>query len=145
MMNEFTSQYRDVIWVTLAYIGVYYAIITNGLFVKMKLVRQCKADGKRFLRYSNEYPELLAADRHQLNTLEQMPPFLVLLWLQAFVISVKSAMVLGWIYVVLRATYPFFVGRRLRSGIKPRVFINTWAGYTVLTIFATWQAAALLS
>jgi uncharacterized membrane protein YecN with MAPEG domain len=143
-MNEFTTEYHDVIWVTLAYIGVYYAIITNGLRVKMKLVRECKAEGKPFLRYSNTYPELLASDRHQLNTLEHMPPFLVLLWLQAFVVSVESAMVLGWIYVLLRATYPFFVGSRLRSGIKARVFINTWAGYTVLTIFAVWQMMTLL-
>jgi hypothetical protein len=73
-----------------------------------------------------------------------MPPFLLLLWLQAFVVSVESAMVLGWIYVLLRATYPFFVGGRLRSGIKARVFINTWAGYTVLTIFAVWQMMTLL-
>ena len=143
-MNEFSTQYQQVIWVTLAYVGVYYALMLNGLRVKLKLAKQCKASGKPFLRYSNEYPELLASDRHQLNMLEHMPPFLVLLWLQAFVVSVSSATILGWAYVLIRITYPLFVGNRLRSSIKPRVFINTFTGYGILTVFAVWQMMTLL-
>ena len=143
-MHEFTTEYRDVVWVTLAYLGIYYALMVNGLRVKVKLAKQCKAEGTPFLRYSNQYPELLASDRHQLNMLEHMPPFLVLLWLQALIVSVGSAALLGWAYVVVRATYPFFVGSRLRSGIKSRVFINTFTGYGILTVFAVWQIIALL-
>ena len=143
-MNEFSTQYQQVVWVTLAYVGVYYALMLNGLRVKLKLAKECKASGKPFLRYSNEYPELLASDRHQLNMLEHMPPFLVLLWLQAFVVSVSSATILGWAYVLIRITYPLFVGNRLRSSIKPRVFINTFTGYGILTVFAVWQIITLL-
>ena len=144
MNNEFVTQYGGVVAVTLAYIGVYYALMVNGLKVKLKLAKQCKTEGKPFLRYSNEYPELLASDRHQLNMLEHMPPFLVLLWMQAAVVSVESAVMLGWAYVVIRATYPLFVGSRLRSAIKPRVFINTFTGYGILTVFAIWQVYSIL-
>ena len=73
---------RTVVWVTLAYFGVYYAILLYGLFTKRRVARQCEAAGEKFYRYSKQYPELLAADRMQLNMLEHMPPVLVLLWLR---------------------------------------------------------------
>ena len=100
-MTDFISEYASVAWVTLAYLGVYYAILLYGLFTKRRVARACKADGERFDRYNNQSPELLAADRMQLNTLEHMPPFLVLLWLQACIVSAYSATLLGTIYVLI--------------------------------------------
>ena len=133
-MNDFTLQYSSVIWVTLIYILLYYAFMIYGLQVKVRLIKRCKAEGRKFDRYSNQYPELLAADRIQLNTLEHMPPFLILMWLNALIVGPQSATILGGIYVLLRALYPFFMGPELKRSIPLRVFINTFSSYAVLLI-----------
>ena len=144
-MSDFISTYASVVWVTLAYIGVYYAILLYGLFTKRRVARMCKENGEPFQRYSQRYPELLAADRMQLNTLEHMPPFLVLLWLQATVVSPLSATLLGAFYVVVRITYPFFLGRELRRSFPLRVLYNTFTGYAILSVMAGWQVWTLLA
>ena len=105
---------------------------------------QCRAAGERYDRYASRHPEMLAADRVQLNMLEHMPPFLVLLWLQSLLVSPQSAAVLGGIYLLLRASYPVFLGSTLKRDIPRRLLLNTFAGYAVLTIFAGWQVASLL-
>ena len=107
-MDGFASTFAPVVVVTLCYITLYYVFMVNVLRVKMKVIRRCKEKGEPFRRYTEHYPDLLAADRIQLNMLEHMPPFLVLLWLQAFVVSAESATLMGWIYLGLRALYPFF-------------------------------------
>ena len=134
-MNEFAATYGPVVWVTLVYVLVYYALMVNGMVVKLRVANQCKEAGEPFLRYTGRYPEVLAADRAQLNTLEHMPPFLALMWLHAFIVSPDSAAVLGACYVVVRITYPFFLGTRLNRSFPKRVFINTFSGYLVLTTF----------
>ena len=68
-MTDFAAQHAPTIWVTLAYIGLYYAFMLRTLKVKLRVAKQCKEAGERFFRYSNQYPELLAADRVQLNML----------------------------------------------------------------------------
>jgi hypothetical protein len=73
-----------------------------------------------------------------------MPPFLAFLWLHAMVVGPSSAAVLGWIYVALRASYPFFLGRRLGRIIPQRLLINTFTGYTVLAVLAGWTVVDLL-
>jgi hypothetical protein len=144
-MNAFVTEFQSVIWVTLAYISLYYLFLLNGLRVKMRVASKCKAAGEPFLRYTKNYPEILAVDRVQLNTLEHMPPFLALMWLQAHVVSPTSATSLGALYVAIRATYPFFMGSTLRTSFPKRVFINTFSGYAILIVFAIWQVKALLS
>ena len=143
-MNEFLAEFASVVWVTLSYLGVYYVIITYGLIAKRRAARRCKSLGERFDRYNSQDPELLAADRMQLNTLEHMPPFIVFLWLQAAVVSAESATVLGALYVMIRATYPFFLGRELSSSLPRRVLINTFSGYLVMVAFAGSQLYELL-
>lgn len=143
-MNEFASQHAPVIGVTLTYITLYYAFMGNILRVKLNVIKQCKAGGEPFHRYTNQYPELLAADRTQLNMLEHMPPFLVLMWLHSFVVSPTSAAILGSIYVLLRATYPFFLGPRLQRNFPMRLLFNTFSAYGVLTVMAVWQATILI-
>ncbi len=144
-MASFTAEYASVIWVTLIYIGLYYAFMINGMLAKLRVAKRCKESGEPFLRYTQHYPEILAADRVQLNTLEHMPPFLVLMWLQAFMVSTYSATILGAIYVFIRATYPFFMGKAIHRSFPKRIFINTFSGYAVLTIFAGCQLYALVS
>lgn len=133
---EFSDKFAPVIWVTLIYIGVYYVFLVNVLRVKIATVKACKSQGVRFDRYTSLDPALRAADRVQLNTLEHMPTFLVLLWLHALVVDPSPAAFLGWIYVVLRGLYPFFLGQRLGENIRRRVLINTFSGYLILTVMA---------
>ena len=102
----------------------------------MGLVKECKSQGIRFDRYGSTDPKLRAADRVQLNTLEHMPTFLSLLWLHATVVDPAQAAIFGWLYVGLRALYPFFLGAELGENIQPRVLINTFSGYLLLGIMA---------
>ena len=142
-MTEFIETQTPVIQVTLAYLLLYYVFLLHGLRVKFKMLRECRERGERFDRYNGDYPELRASDRVQLNTLEHMPPFLVLLWLHALVVGPGSAAVLGWVYVALRASYPFFLGRRLGRNIPKRLLINTFSGYAVLAVLMVWTAVGL--
>ena len=144
-MNDFTALHAPTIWVTLTYIGLYYAFLAHGLVVKRRVAQQCRDAGQRYDRYRSQHPELLAADRVQLNTLEHMPPFLVLLWGQSLIVSPSSAAILGAMYVAIRATYPFFLGRALHGNFPRRVLFNTFSGYGVLIALAGWQVTTLLA
>ena len=137
-MNEFALTYSPVIIVTLCYILLYYVFMMNVLRVKMKVIRQCKEKGEHFERYTVHYPELLAADRIQLNMLEHMPPFLILLWLQARVVSPDSAALLGWIYLVLRVLYPFLLGTEIKRSFRLRVLLTTFPAYGVMVVMGFW-------
>lgn len=142
-MTALVDTHAQVIGVTLVYLLLYYVFLLNGLRVKLKMLRECKARGERFDRYNGEYPELRASDRIQLNMLEHMPPFLGFLWLHALVVGPTSAAVLGWIYVAIRASYPFFLGQRLGRNIPQRLLINTFSGYAVLLVLGGWTAIGL--
>ena len=123
-------------WVTVAYVGVYYAFMSNLLRVKLRLHGQYKEQGKKFDRYFGQDREMLAADRIQLNMLEHMPVFLVLLWLHAFVVSSYEATILGGVYTGTRALYPLLLGSRLGRNIPLRILWVTFTGYLILGIFA---------
>jgi uncharacterized MAPEG superfamily protein len=129
---EFIEKFGPVVWVTIGYVGVYYLFLVNVLRVKVSMAKSCRANGTQFDRYLSVDPKLRAADRVQLNTLEHMPAFLVLLWLYAAVVDVSDAAILGWLYVILRAIYPIFMGSSLKRNIPMRLLINTFAGYLIL-------------
>jgi MAPEG family len=122
--------------VTLVYIGIYYAKIGNQAFVKIRLARVYQERGERFDRYFTTDRTMLAADRYVGNMLEQMPPFLVLLWLNAVFIDPRSATIAGSVYLVSRAAYPFFMGRELGRGVPNRILVATVAGYVVIAYFS---------
>lgn len=126
--------------VTLAYVTLYYLFQINVLRVKTAQQKAYEARGEKFDRYFGEDREMLAADRVQLNTLEHMPPFLVLLWLNAVFVSPFSASVAGAIYVAARALYPFLLGGRLGRGAPAIIMASTGFGYAVLV----WYAGALI-
>lgn len=142
-MNDFVETGSPVILVTLVYLLLYYVFLLHGLRVKLKVLRECREKGERFDRYNGDYPELRASDRIQLNMLEHMPPFLGFLWLHALVVGPRSAAILGWIYVAIRATYPLFLGARLGRNIPQRLLINTFSGYAVLAVLGGWAAVGL--
>jgi len=124
--------YQSPVLVTVAYAALYFAMMTYGMTVRIRLNRSAKARGERFDRYFSDDRELLAADRMQLNMLEQMPLFLVGLWLHAVFVSPVSAGLAGWVYVAGRALYPFLLGKRLGKVIPFRIFYATMPGYAVM-------------
>lgn len=120
------------IWVTLIYLGLYYVFMSHIARTKIRLMKSYKERGEKFDRYTGGDPEMLAADRIQLNMLEHMPVFLVALWLHAFFVSPVSATWAGGAYTLLRAAYPFVLGNRLGRGIPLRVLMVTFPGYGIL-------------
>jgi uncharacterized membrane protein YecN with MAPEG domain len=130
--------------VTVAYVLVYYLMITNQLIVRMRLRREYRARGESFDRYFGADREMLAADRYVGNMLEHMPPFLILLWLNAIFVGPRGATLVGAVYVVARLVYPLVMGRRLGKGVPTRMLFVTVIGYLVIAAFAVRLAIAAL-
>lgn len=130
------APYAGPIVVTLAYIGLYYLFQVYVLKVKTRLDREYKARNEPFDRYFGQDRQMLAADRVQLNMLEHMPPFLVLLWLNAAFVDPRSATIAGGVYVGARALYPLALGTRLGRGVRAAVLLSTAPGYLVLGWFS---------
>ena len=118
--------------VTLAYVMLYYAFQIHLLRTKSALRREYAARGEKFDRYFGQDRRMLAADRVQLNTLEHMPPFLVLLWLNAIFVGPLGATIAGVVYVLARAAYPVVLGARLGRGVRLGIVLATGPGYVVL-------------
>jgi hypothetical protein len=124
--------FRGPIIISVAYILVYYLLMIRLLFLKIRLGREYKARGERFDRYFGQDRVMLAGDRMVLNTLEHMPPFLILLWLHAVFVCPVSATIAGGIYLACRAAYPFLLGTKLGRGVPTRVLPATFSAYAVL-------------
>lgn len=129
---------------TLSYVVVYYAFISNVLRVKVALAREYQARGEKFDRYLGGDRTMLAADRIQLNTLEHMGPFLALLWLHAAFASPWGATVAGALYIASRLAYSFMLGAQLGRSIRKRVMLATITGYAVLAYLGLGTFFALL-
>lgn len=129
------STYTGPVLVTLAYLLLYYTFVSLVAVVKARRSRAYTAKGESFDRYFGQDREMLAADRMQLNTLEQMPAFLTLLWLNAVFVGPRGATIAGGIYVAARALYPFAMGKRLGRGIRALVLASTVPGYAVILYF----------
>ena len=121
--------------VTLAYIALYYAFQIRVAITKRTLARQYRERGEKFDRYFSPDRTMLAVDRVQLNMLEHMPPFLVLLWLNAVFVGPTGATIAGGIYLLARGAYPLIVGNRLGRDIKALIIAATGPGYLVLVYF----------
>ena len=121
--------------VTLTYLAIYYGFMIRGMGVKSRLAKEYAERGEKFDRYFGQDREMLAVDRIQLNTLEHMPPFLALLWLNALFIGPGGATMGGALYVVSRLLYPILIGGRLGRSIRVQVLVATGTGYAVLIYF----------
>lgn len=126
--------------VTLLYVAIYYGFQLNVLRVKTSLEREYSARGEKFDRYFGQDRTLLAADRIQLNMLEHMGPFLVLLWANAVFVSPWSATVVGAVYLASRVLYPFAMGSRMGRSPRAIILAATVPGYGVIA----WYAGALV-
>jgi MAPEG family len=121
--------------VTVAYVVVYYLMICIQVWVRTRLGREYRARGEKFDRYFGSDREMLAADRYVGNMLEHMPPFLILLWLNAIFVGPRGASFAGGAYILARVLYPLAMGRRLGRGVPNRIMFATVIGYVVLTYF----------
>ncbi|MFT4974460.1 MAG: putative membrane protein YecN with MAPEG domain [Myxococcota bacterium] len=130
------AHYAGPVAVTVGYVALYYGILIHILRVKTALSRQYREKGEKFDRYFGQDREMLAADRIQLNTLEHMPTFLVLLWLNAVFIGTTGATIVGSIYLAARVAYPFVVGDRLGRSVPARILLVTVPGYAVVAYFS---------
>jgi hypothetical protein len=131
--------------VTVAYVVVYYLMITNQLLVRTRLRREYRARGESFDRYFSTDREMLAADRYVGNMLEHMPAFLLLLWLNAVFVDPRSASIAGGVYVGARIIYPFLMGNRLGRGVPTRMLFSTGIGYLVIAYYVVRLAVAAAS
>ncbi len=129
--------------ITLAYVCLYYGFMLNIMQTKIRLKREYSDRGEKFDRYFGEDREMLAADRLQLNLLEHMPPFLVLLWLVAVFVGPWWATAGGAVYLLSRLIYPFVLGRRLGRGVKGAILLATVPGYLVMAYFVVVLAIVL--
>lgn len=129
------STYAGPLLVTVAYLTTYYASMLHILRTKTRLLAEYRARGERFDRYYGQDREMLAADRIQLNTLEHMPPFLVLLWLNAVFVSPFFATVVGCVYLGARLIYPFLMGRKVGSAVRIQIIFATAPGYGVMAVY----------
>jgi uncharacterized membrane protein YecN with MAPEG domain len=137
--------YAGPLLVTVAYVLVYYLMITNQLIVRLRLRREYRARGESFDRYFGGDREMLAADRYAGNMLEHMPPFLILLWLNAIFVGPRGAALVGAAYVVARLVYPLVLGRRLGKGVPTRILFVTVVGYVSIAYFTVRLAVAALA
>jgi len=125
--------YVGPLLVTTAYFVLWYFL----LFVlqrgaKYRLKKEYEAEGKVFDRYFGQDEEMLAVDRAVINTQEQMVPFLVSLWLHATFVSITTTSWLGGVYVILRAVYPFLLGKKVSKVQSKRVYIVTLPCYGLI-------------
>jgi hypothetical protein len=142
-LSDTLTTYSGPIWVTLITLAVYYGFMVNVLRVKLSLLKKYREDGKKFDRYFSQDPQMLAADRTQLNMLEHLLPFLALLWLHAWAVGPKEATALGAVYTGTRALYPLVLGGTLRLAAPKRILMITFTGYAVLGVMAARIAMAI--
>lgn len=118
---------------TAAYLVLWYGLLF-GLQsrTKYRLRGEYAARGEVFDRYRSAHPEMLRADRAVQNTLEQMGPFLVAMWMYALAVSPTAAAGLGGVYVALRAVYPVLLGARIEQVQPKRVALVTFPCYIII-------------
>ena len=127
--------YKYPIIITVAYCLVYYGFLLNIARTRISLHKKYNKEGKKFDRYFGQDRNMLAADRIQLNMLEQMPIFLVLFWLNAVFVPGTWTSILGGGYTLTRAIYPFLIGNRMGRDIPMRILFATFLGYIVIFVF----------
>ena len=127
------SKTLEAAQITFAYIIVYFLCISVQVYIKIKstVTAAKKKEGLQgYKRY--EDPTCLVADRIVGNTLEWMPVFLGLFWLNYLV--GQGVQSVAWVYVVCRLVYPFLAvrGGITKAGAQPLILLSTIPAYFVL-------------
>jgi hypothetical protein len=130
------QQFKEPIWVTIAYIGLYYCFLFGQALTKMyvyhftnaAVIKDKKLSYSKF-KYEFKGPLALTLDRTVGNTLEQAIPFLLGLWLSAVFSSPHIAAKFGWLYIASRLIYPFCF-----YGGLPWLLMSTVPGYLFITM-----------
>ena len=125
--------WRGPVLVTAVYFVLwYYLLLGRQRRTKYRLIAEYAARGEEFDRYFGQDPQMLAVDRAVINTQEQMVPFLVAMWLHAWLVSPLYATGLGALYIILRAVYPKLLGNDLSKTQPRRVFFVTGPCYAIV-------------
>jgi len=116
-----TEELRPVAVVTCVFFVMWYIFLGNQVGVKFTqgLPADVSAAAKDI------------ADRTVGNMLEQVIPFLTLMWLEAIFVNPRTATILGWIYVAARFLYPIAYG--------------IYGVFTILVMFATMPNYTIIS
>ena len=148
---------RPVVLVSAAWMALYYCFLQGqaaAAFWVHRLRREAgkespKLERRKTLTFAAvkygtlnaNYNLILTMDRSVGNMLEQTPPFLLALWLHALTASAADAAWFGWLWLMLRALYPFAFAHPSMSeklwGLQRRIGISwvsfvTWPSYFVV-------------
>ena len=151
------KRFRPVVLVSAAWMALYYCFLQGqaaAAFWVHRLRREAgkespKLERRKTLTFAAvkygtlnaNYNLILTMDRSVGNMLEQTPPFLLALWLHALTASAADAAWFGWLWLMLRALYPFAFAHPSMSeklwGLQRRIGISwvsfvTWPSYFVV-------------
>lgn len=141
------SKLAPPVTITVAVLLLYYIFLFFQTYSKLYLARRRKGSEPlrlltalglnryRYLdaetakvKYGNTHdPLALLGDRCVGNTLEQLPPFLISLWMYALIVDADSTWRSGGVYLLARAAYPFAF-----SAGSPFILLSTVPGYAVI-------------
>lgn len=137
-MSLSATHFKPVIQVTLAYIVLWYIFLySQSIYARITHAYSGKGkDGAKLslaqIKYGSPLEKgksMLRFDRTVGNTMEQMMPFLVSLWLHAAFVDVDHAASLGWYYILSRLLYPFLFLQPF-----PFILISTIPGYAIIVM-----------
>jgi len=117
--------YEGVVLVTVCYVIMYYWFMGQQVMAKVLREKQGK-----FSRYTATDQLWIFSDRCFLNTVEQSPMFLTLLWLNAIFIDAQTTAKLGAFYLVMRMAFPFFWASKGEWNLN--IEISTQSNYLVI-------------
>ena len=146
MVSVTIDEYRGVLGVTLAYIGLHVAFQMLQSYSKWSLLLAQKKkmkDGEKPLSFKEAHygessrlqPIRLMADRSVGNILEWSWVFMAPLWLHAIFISEPNATKWGWTYVVMRAFYPLAFYKKIPWGVT----VANYGSLTMLIYPLVWE------
>jgi len=150
-MVNLLVEYKSTVFVTLIYLTLYYVTLIVILLTKLKVRPAAQAQVRKdnenkktphnekliaLDKYIRREPLMMAAERTQLNMLEQMPPFLATFWIYSVMVDPVVGAWMGALYTAIRACY-FFLWPRYH-------YVVTLPNYAIIAFFAFGITKALL-
>mmetsp|Transcript_46084 Transcript_46084/g.99850 ORF Transcript_46084/g.99850 Transcript_46084/m.99850 type:complete len:142 (+) Transcript_46084:2-427(+) len=139
------SEFAGTVFVTFAYLLLYYVFITFQALAVFKAGAAAKKAGEKFQRYYNaSNPLVLKWDRAVGNMHEQMGPFLTTLWLYSRFVDPIWGARLGWVYVAGRATWPILYQNTWIGKPRIKILLSTVPNYGIIGFFGFESVRAML-